>query len=43
MAGVGINGETFTMSTQTTALNADGWVQGSDIMASLHLKFEIGI
>jgi hypothetical protein len=43
MAGLGINGETFTMATETTALQTDGWVQGSDIMASLHLKFEIGI
>jgi hypothetical protein len=48
MLGVGVNGETFTMtststSAATTALNTDGWVQGSDIMASLHLKFEIGI
>jgi hypothetical protein len=43
MAGIGLNGEWFTVTNTQTALQSDGWIQGSDVLATLHLKFELGI
>ena len=43
MGGIGINAETFTMAPADNPTLPQGWVSGSDILATLHLKFEIGI
>lgn len=44
LAGVGVNGETYTLAASPAdALQPGSRLNGSDIMASLHLKFELGI
>lgn len=46
--GFGVTAESFVLDNATVAptggiLPSDGWIRGSDIFASLHLKFEVGI
>ena len=52
LLGFGVTAETFTLDNSDNvagigmgggALQRDGWIRGSDIFASLHLKFELGI
>lgn len=48
LMGFGINAESFVLDASAVAptgalLPRDGWIRGSDLFASLHLKFEIGI
>ncbi|HEX2659518.1 MAG TPA: hypothetical protein VHU40_14645 [Polyangia bacterium] len=43
MGGIGINAETFSMAPADNPELPRGWVSGSDVLATLHLKFEIGI
>lgn len=42
--GIGVEGEVFTLApgSSGTALVTDSWQKGADIMATLHLKFELG-
>jgi hypothetical protein len=43
MGGVGINAETFAMAPADNPTLPQGWISGGDVLASLHLKFELGI
>lgn len=45
LAGVGLNGEVFTLAPgeSAVALQNTSWQQGMDVLATLHLKFELGI
>jgi len=44
LAGIGVNGEAYSLASKPgDELSAGSRLNGSDIMANLHLKFELGI
>lgn len=45
LAGIGVDGEVFTLAPGASAVVGANttWQQGMDVLANLHLKFEVGL